>query len=132
MTKKIKLSQGKAELKAQIPKINADFGDLLKLLPSDASVDDLIFDLNQVGASKNISIKTITGKGEERSQYFIRVPVAITFQASFVELGRFVEDLSRLPRLVTMGDFSLNRMSTEPTETRLNVSATAITYRNTQ
>lgn len=127
---KIKASRGKKELQDQIPTINAQFGELLKLLPTSASVDNLIFDLNQVGASKGIVVKSITGQGEQASAYFVKVPVTIGFQSNFSELGRFVEDLSRLPRIVTVENFNLKRLSTDPANPRLEVTATANTYRN--
>lgn len=130
LEEKIKISQGKKELQDQIPKINQDFGELLKLLPSNASVENLIFDLNQVGASKGIVVRNISGLANEVSAYFVKVPVTVQFQSNFVELGRFVEDLSRLPRIVTMEGFSIQRVSTDPANSKLNISATAHTYRN--
>lgn len=130
LEEKIRVSQGKKELEDQIPAINEQFGELLKLLPSNASVENLIFDLNQVGASKGIVVRSITGQGESKSAYFVKVPVAVAFQANFVELGRFVEDLSRLPRIVTMENFNLKRVSTDPVNSRLEVTATANTFRN--
>lgn len=130
LEEKIRVSQGKKELQDQIPAINAQFGELLKLLPSNASIENLIFDLNQVGASKGIVVKSITGQGEVVAPYFVRIPVAVAFQANFVELGRFVEDLSRLPRIVTMENFNIRRVSTDPVSSRLEISATANTFRN--
>lgn len=130
LDEKIRVSRGKKELQDQIPAINAQFGELLKLLPTNASVDNLIFDLNQVGSSKGITIRSIGGQPESSAAYYVRVPVTIAFQSNYVSLGRFVEDLSRLPRIVTVENFTLKRVSQEPTESNLEVTALANTYRN--
>lgn len=132
LKEKLRASQGKQELIDQIAKINASFGELLKLLPTTASIDNLIYDLNQVGSSKGITLNTINGLGVVQAEYFVKIPASISFVTNFNELGRFVEDLSRLPRIVTLENFSISRASTEISNNKINVSVVANTYRSVE
>lgn len=132
LKEKLRVSQGKKELQEQIVKINESFGELLKLLPSTASIENLIYDLNQVGSSKGIVVKTIEGQPISQQEYFARIPAKITFTTNFVELGRFVEDISRLPRIVTLENFEISRVSSDVSNTQINVTVTANTYRSVE
>lgn len=130
LKQKLRVSQGKKELQVQIQKINESFGELLKLLPTNASIENLIYDINQVGSSKGIIVKTIEGMGIQQKEYFAKIPAKIAFRTNFNELGRFVEDLSKLPRIVTLENFQIKRATDETSNAQIDVIVNANTYRS--
>lgn len=121
--------------KKQLQEIEVAFGTLLRQLPNKAQMDALLNDINQAGIGRGLSFDLFKpAPSEILSEFYAEQPVNITVSGSYHDFGAFAEDVSRLPRIVNLGDMNirtLNDLSSivKGAPPRLAMDATVRTYR---
>jgi type IV pilus assembly protein PilO len=61
--------------------------------------------------------------------FYAEVPISISLEGSYHDIGKFFDLMARLPRIVNMGSLSVSVASENILETRLKVQGTATTFR---
>jgi type IV pilus assembly protein PilO len=98
---------------------------LLRQLPNKAEMDDLLADVNQVGIGRGLEFDLFRPGAELKADFYATMPVAIKVNGAYHDLGNFVSDIAKLPRVVTIHDINLT-----PGKTGLiAMDATVRTYR---
>ncbi len=98
---------------------------MLRQLPNRSEMDNLLADINQVGIGRGLEFDLFKPSGEVKADFYATLPVAIKVTGSYHDLGNFVSDIAKLPRVVTLHDINL-----EPDKTgRMAMNATVKTYR---
>lgn len=98
---------------------------LLRQLPNKSEMDSLLTDVNQVGIGRGLEFDLFRPGNEVKSDFYATLPVAIKVVGGYHDLGNFVSDVAKLPRIVTIHDINL-----EPTKNgKLVMNATIRTYR---
>lgn len=113
------------EHKQQLAEIDRQFGALLKQLPNKAEMDDLLAQINQAGLGQGLNFDLFRPGGENMRDFYVEMPVAIRIFGSYHELGAFIEDVAKMPRIVTMANMQLDRQDSGT----LKFEASAVTYR---
>lgn len=98
---------------------------LLRQLPNKAEMDDLLADVNQVGIGRGLEFDLFRPGNEIRADFYATLPVAIKVSGGYHDLGNFVSDVARLPRVVTIHNINLTPDKTG----RIMMDATVRTYR---
>ncbi len=112
-------------LREQMADMEAQFGALLRQLPSDTEVPGLLEDITSTGVGAGLEFDSISLQPEVQREYYIELPIQITVRGSYHELGNFVSGVAGLPRIVTLHDFSIQPLSGD----QLDMSILAKTYR---
>ena len=114
-----------AEYQKQLTEINAAFGALLKQLPNASDMDSLLVDINQAGLGRGLQFELFKPGAEGQREFYAELPITIRVTGSYHDLGSFVGDIARLPRIVTLNDIDVapNKEGT------LTMSAVAKTFR---
>lgn len=97
--------------KEQLAEIEERFSGLLKQLPKDSEVPGLLEDITQMGLNSGLEFQSITLRPEAAKQFYVELPINIVVRGSYHDLATFVSGVAGLPRIVTLGDFSIKPVS---------------------
>lgn len=112
--------------KQQLDEMRVQFGALLKQLPNKSEMENLIIDINQSGRGRGLQFDLWKPGSESMKEFYAELPIQLSITGSYHDLGRFVADVAKLPRIVTLTDLSLAPGKDAST---LKMDATAMTYR---
>lgn len=112
--------------KAQLEEMRRTFGTMLRQLPNTNEVPDLLIDITQAGLGRGLEFALFKPGPERPKDFYAELPVNLRVSGSYHELSEFISDVSALPRIVTVGDITIN---TAGKDRKLTMSATARTYR---
>jgi type IV pilus assembly protein PilO len=111
--------------KKQLADIKQAFGALLKQLPNKQEMDALITDVNQAGLGRGLQFELFRPEAETVSEFYAETPIRIKVTGGYHDIAAFVSDVSKLSRIVTLQDISM-----EPAKDgTLNMEAIVKTYR---
>jgi type IV pilus assembly protein PilO len=114
--------------KAQLAEIERSFGTMLRQLPGETEVPNLLVDISQTGLGAGLEEQLFQPTGEIRKDFYAELPIKLRYIGSYHELGSFVSGIAALPRIVTLHDITIrSRDDSGPDDLVLDV--TAKTYR---
>lgn len=113
------------EYRVQLRTAEAQFGALLKQLPSKSEMDALLQDVHQFGLKRGLRFELFRPGDETRRDFYVEMPVAIVLEGGYHEIASFLSDVSSMPRVVTFGDIKLAPQK----DVGLKFEATLHTYR---
>lgn len=96
-----------AAYRKQMTEMEASFGALLQQLPSDTEVPGLLEDIDEKGSESGLSISSIQLQKEKKAEFYVELPIKITVQGGYHDLGGFVSGIAGMPRIVTLHDYDI-------------------------
>lgn len=93
-----------AAYQAQMVEIEKTFGALLKQLPDRSQIDGLLTDINQAGLSRGLEFELFKPGQEVQAEFYAEMPISIKVTGTYHDLGNFATDISKLSRIVTLGE----------------------------
>ncbi|WP_299494757.1 type 4a pilus biogenesis protein PilO [uncultured Shewanella sp.] len=106
---KYQLAANLAHYREQLALMEVQFSELLKMLPSENEMPGLIDDVTFVATDSGLSIKSLEWGGELQQDFYIEFPIKISVSGDYHELGYFVSGVAKLPRIVSLHDFTLKK-----------------------
>ncbi|WP_239373945.1 type 4a pilus biogenesis protein PilO [Snodgrassella gandavensis] len=121
-------------LKAELDSINSSFHLLLKQLPTQAEIPNLIQELHECATKNGLSMDSLTPSqaqntysGNKSEQQVIQtLPYSITLTGNYNQISQFMRDVGKLSRIVTLNSIVLKRNDKDNT---LTLKAVANTYK---
>lgn len=98
----------------QMLEIERTFGALLKQLPDQSQIDGLLTDINQAGLTRGLEFVLFKPGKETVQDFYAELPIQIRVIGSYHDLGKFATDISKLSRIVTLGEISLAKVEATP------------------
>lgn len=116
---------------AQIQLMEAQFNEQLSQLPKETEIPGLVQDINTAGVASDLEFQNIKLLPEVKQEIFIEQPIDISVIGGYHSMGGFVTSIAALPRIVTLHDFVIKPISTDPKKpsTKLKMDIKAKTYR---
>jgi len=115
----------------QLAEMEKSFGAMLRQLPNQTEVPNLLVDISQTGLAAGLEEKLFQPQGENKKDFYAELPIKIRLTGGYHEMGTFASGIAALPRIVTLHDIEIlptgGRGPIDPTELTFNV--TAKTYR---
>ncbi len=94
--------------KQQMVEMQSMYKDYLKALPSTSDIPDLIDSVSRLGEKNALKFGSIrVGDAKVASGFYIEMPIEFVITGTYNNIGSFISDLSKLPRIVTIEDFSI-------------------------
>lgn len=93
--------------KKQLADMEESFGSLLKQLPKETEVPELLEDVTHTGLGSGLEFDGITLGAELKKEFYVEQPISIKVQGDYHAFGAFVSGISALPRIVTLHDFNI-------------------------
>jgi type IV pilus assembly protein PilO len=112
--------------KQQMVEAEETFGVLLKQLPNESEIPDLLIDMTQVGLSRGLQFEQIKPGSNIDKDFYAEKNVNIIANGTYHQIAGFVSDVAALPRIINVSDFSVERISAESENLRFR--ATTKTY----
>lgn len=113
------------EYRRQLAEIDRQFGALLRQLPNRTEMESLLSDINQAGLGRGLQFDLFKPGADNVKDFYAEMPITVSITGSYHDLGAFASDISRMPRIVTLNDISLEIGKDAP----LKMNGTATTYR---
>jgi len=114
----------------QVHRLEAGFSALLKQLPAQAQVPELLDEISRLGLSNGLLVEHIQWLPEVLQTFYAELPLQMTLVGGYHELGLFVSAMASLPRIVTLHDLSL-APSNGTSDGQLRMTLLAKAYRTT-
>jgi type IV pilus assembly protein PilO len=115
------------EYRRQLAEIDRSFGALLQQLPNRAEMGDLLVDLNMAAQGRGLSVELFKPGGEAVRDFYAEMPISLTVQGSYHDIGAFTGDVATLSRIVTLNDINLSLVAGKGN--LLTLKTTAKTFR---
>lgn len=113
--------------KVQMAEMEADFGALLRQLPSDTEVPGLLEDITRTGLGSGLEFEEIKLQPEIAQQFYIELPIQMKVVGDYHDLATFVSGVASLPRIVTLHDYEIKPLGKDTS--KLGMTILAKTYR---
>lgn len=116
-------------LKEELEQIRLAFNVLLKQLPTDAEIPNLIQELHQAGAKNSMrmdSVKPLSPIDDENVQ---KLPYEISISGNYEQIAQFTRDVGRLSRIITLDTINLAPSNDKDSNGLLTLKANANTYK---
>lgn len=91
----------------QVHRLEAGLSALLKQLPAQAQVPELLDEISQLGQGNGLLVEHIQWLPEVLQTFYAELPLHMTLVGGYHELGLFVSAMASLPRIVTLHDVTL-------------------------
>jgi type IV pilus assembly protein PilO len=111
--------------KRRLVEVEHSLAAMLRQLPDRSQMDALLADINQVGVGRGLEFDLFRPGSETPAEFYATLPVSIKVSGSYHDIGGFVSDLAKMPRIVTLHDVSL----TTAKDSVLSMDARIQTYR---
>ncbi|MGB5539741.1 MAG: type 4a pilus biogenesis protein PilO [Gammaproteobacteria bacterium] len=125
--KKAKQAVNLEAYEKQLEEMRESFGAMLRQLPNETEVADLLVDVSQTGLASGLEFELFQPGGENPREFYAEMPINIRVIGNYHEFGDFVSGVAALPRIVTLHNIKIGRVSA--TSTTLAMDLTAKTYR---
>ena len=79
-----------------------------KQLPSKAEMDALLSDINQAGIGRGLQFDSFKPGTPVVKDYYAELPIDVRLSGSYHDLGEFVADIAKLPRIVTLNNLAVS------------------------
>ena len=111
----------------QLEDMRESFGAMLRQLPNQTEVADLLVDISQTGLASGLEFELFKPLPENPKEFYAELPISIRVVGEYHEFGNFVSGVAALPRIVTLHDIHISRVG--ESKTLLGMNVTAKTYR---
>lgn len=114
-------------LKAELDAIRSSFNVLLKQLPTDAEIPNLIQELHQAGATNGLRMDSVTPQASVNDGPIQILPYEISITGKYGQISQFTRDVGMLSRIITLESLKIGNKGDKSGQ--LTLSATANTYK---
>ena len=116
-------------LKDELEKIRTAFNVLLKQLPTDAEIPNLIQELHQAGAKNSMRMNSVKPLPPVDLDNVQQLPYEISISGNYEQISQFIRDVGRLSRIVTLDKINLVPADAKDSNGMLTLTANANTYK---
>lgn len=113
----------------QLVEMEQSFGAMLRQLPGETELPNLIIDISQTGLAAGLEEKLFEPQAEVRREFYAEKPIRIRLSGSYHAFANFASAVAGLPRIVTLHDISIAPESSDAAAEQLTLDVTAKTYR---
>jgi Tfp pilus assembly protein PilO len=100
-----------SEFKAQTEAMQKQLDTLQAIVPEDKDLDDFIRMVQSAAASSGVEIRTLTAGAVAAKQYHYEMPFEVEMDGPYYGMLDFFERLSRLSRIVNVGDLTIGSVT---------------------
>jgi type IV pilus assembly protein PilO len=116
-------------VKAEIAILEKKLEVALRQLPDSKELPVLLTDITSLGKNAGLEFRAFRPRSEVRRDFYAEVPIDIEFVGGFHDVALFFDEVSRLPRIVNIGQLDMEISGENSRDTRLSVKGQATTFR---
>ncbi len=117
--------------KVQLAEMEQSFGAMLRKLPNQTEVPNLLTDISQQGSAAGLEQQLFQPAPQINKDFYAELPIRMRLTGNFHAIGNFVSGIAALPRIVTLHDVQIAAVerSGGGSSDTLQLDVTAKTYR---
>jgi type IV pilus assembly protein PilO len=119
------------KVKAETAKTEELFKKTAVVLPKTKEIPALLRNISDLGKGAGLDFLTFKPGAEIPKDFYAEIPVDITIKGPYHNLGYFLDQVSKLERIVTVDNISMGGAKKEGGELLLNSRCRLTTYRFT-
>jgi len=109
--------------------LEAAFQKAMAQLPNKKEIPSLLQNISNLGRESGLEMPFFKPGNEVKKDFYAEVPVDIKVVGSFQNMLRFFFQVGALPRIVTIGDLSIQQPQKADSPTQLEAACKAVTYK---
>jgi type IV pilus assembly protein PilO len=118
-----------AAFEEEIKGLEAELKVALRQLPNSKELPGLLTDITNLGKKSGLEFKAFRPKPEVNRGFYAEVPIEIEFTGSYHEVATFFDRISKLDRIVNVGDMEVTVGQESLDTTVLKIEGYATTFR---
>jgi type IV pilus assembly protein PilO len=116
------------EFQREVQALEARLETLKRILPPEKEMPDLMRRIQYLAAQSSLQIRKFNPAAVVQKDFYQEVPVNIDVEGTYHNMGAFLDRVSRMSRLVNMGELKIKSQATQTLNNTVAVSTTATTY----
>ena len=114
--------------KAQLEEMRRSFGAMLRQLPGETEVPNLLIDISQAGLAAGLDQERFVPQPESAKEFYAELPIQIRLTGNFHQFGEFASSVAALPRIVTLHNISITKQGGSGDSLTMDVIAKTYRY----
>ncbi|WP_028585671.1 type IV pilus inner membrane component PilO [Desulfogranum mediterraneum] len=115
----------------ELEQIRAKFDETAVILPKSQEIPELLRNISDRGRSAGLDFLSFKPGAETPRDFYAEIPIDISTKGPYHNMGFFLDQVSKLERLVTVNNIKMGAPKKEGGEMLLNSTCRLITYRFT-
>ncbi|MBN4065559.1 type 4a pilus biogenesis protein PilO, partial [Desulfocapsa sp. AH-315-G09] len=107
------------------------FEETAKLLPKEKEIPRLLTDISARGRGSGLDFLTFKPGADVPKDFYSEIPIDIKVRGPYHNMGMFLDQVSKLDRIVTVSNITMGAPKKEGTEMLLDSNCRLVTYRFT-
>ncbi len=116
-------------VKQEIAQLEKKLQQALRQLPDSKELPVLLTDITSLGKTAGLDFKAFRPQSEVRKAFYAEVPIEVEFVGHYHDVAQFFDEISRLPRIVNIGELAVSVAKESTQDTVLKVDGMATTFR---
>ena len=121
----------KEKLQAEVAVIEKRFEETAVLLPKGKEIPRLLTNISALGRGSGLDFLTFKPGKDIKKDFYSALPINIKVRGPYHNMGVFLDQVSKLNRIVTVANITMGGPKKEGSELLLNSSCRLVTYRFT-
>lgn len=113
----------------QLDDMQKSFGTMLRQLPGKTEIPNILQDISQTAQVNGLKQDLFKPDPEVAKDFYAEEPIELQLDGNYQQFGKFVSDVSALPRIVTLHNIEIKPSNGDTTGNSLTMTLTAKTYR---
>lgn len=116
------------DFQREVALLEAKLETLKRILPPEKETPDLMRKVQSLAAQSNLTIRTFTPAATVNKEFYQEWPINMAVDGSYHNLGYFFDRVSRLSRLVNVGNLKISSAATQTASRTISANCVATTF----
>ncbi|HXK08044.1 MAG TPA: type 4a pilus biogenesis protein PilO [Vicinamibacteria bacterium] len=116
------------EFQREVQALEARLETLKRILPPEKEMPDLMRRVQYLAAQSSLQIRKFNPSNPVQKDFFQEIPVSLDLEGTYHNLGAFLDRVSRMSRLVNVGEVKVKAQQKPTLNNTIQASAVATTY----
>lgn len=116
------------EFKREVQALEARLEILKRILPPEKEMPDLMKRVQYLASQSSLRVAAFKPAAVRQTEFYQEVPISLNLEGTFHNLGYFLDRVSRMSRLVNIGDLRVQAQGQPTINSTITIAATATTY----
>jgi type IV pilus assembly protein PilO len=121
----------RAKLQAELDATETLFDETATLLPKEKEIPSLLTNISALGRGSGLDFLSFKPSADIPKDFYSEIPVDIKVRGPYHNMGIFLDQVSKLDRIVTVANINMGGPKKEGAEMLLDSSCRLVTYRFT-
>ena len=119
------------KLQKELEETTATFEESSRLLPKDKEIPKLLADISSLGTNAGLEFNAFRPQAEIPKDFYDELPIEINVNGPYHNVGFFLDQISKLDRIVSVSNIKMGTPKREGNEILLGSFCQLVTYRFT-